>query len=81
MEEKIYCNICDGLIYVNDIEDHITNSIHKDSKNHFIQQLNSVKINEYITNKSTICIWKIPKLEMSFKAFDIIYYQINCYSY
>jgi len=61
MEEKIYCNICDGLIYVNDIEDHITNSIHKDSKNHFIQQLNSVKINEYITNKSTICIWKNSK--------------------
>jgi len=61
MEEKIYCNICDGLIYVNDIEDHITNSIHKDSKNHFIQQLNSVKINENITNKSTICIWKNSK--------------------
>jgi len=61
MEEKIYCNICEGLIYVNDIEDHITNSIHKDSKNHFIQQLNSVKINENITNKSTICIWKNSK--------------------
>jgi hypothetical protein len=61
MEEKIYCNICDGLIYVNDIEDHITNSIHKDSKNHFIQQLNSVKINENITNKSTYCIWKNSK--------------------
>ena len=61
MEEKIYCNICDGLIYVNDIEDHITNSTHKDSKNHFIQQLNSVKINEKITNKSTYCIWKNSK--------------------
>ncbi len=61
MEEKIYCNICEGLIYVNDIEDHITNSIHKDSKNHFIQQLNSVKINENITNKSTYCIWKNSK--------------------
>jgi len=61
MEEKIYCNICDGLIYVNDIEDHITNSIHKDSKNHFIQQLNAVKINEKIKNKSTYCIWKNSK--------------------
>jgi hypothetical protein len=61
MEEKIYCNICQELIYVNDIEDHIKNSIHKDSKNHFIQQLNSVKINENITNKSTYCIWKNSK--------------------
>ncbi|HKO40616.1 MAG TPA: hypothetical protein VJU85_05090 [Nitrososphaeraceae archaeon] len=61
MEEKIYCNICEELIYVNDIEDHIKNSIHKDSKNHFIQQLNSVKINENITNKSTYCIWKNSK--------------------
>ncbi len=58
MEEKIYCNICQELIYVNDIEDHIKNSIHKDSKNHFIQQLNSVKINENITNESTYSIWK-----------------------
>ena len=61
MEEKIYCNICQELIYVNDIEDHIKNSIHKDSKNHFIQELNSVKINENITNKSTYCIWKNSK--------------------
>jgi hypothetical protein len=61
MEEKIYCNICEELIYVNNIEDHIKNSIHKDSKNHFIQQLNSVKINENITNKSTYCIWKNSK--------------------
>ena len=58
MEEKIYCNICEGLIYVNDIENHITTSIHKDSKNRFIQQLNSVNIDDNITDKSTYGIWK-----------------------
>ena len=58
MEEKIHCNICDVLIYVNDIADHITTSIHKNSKNRFIQQLNSVKIDDNITDKSTYDIWK-----------------------
>ena len=46
MEEKIHCNICDVLIYVNDIENHITNSIHKNSKNHYIQQLYSVGLDD-----------------------------------
>lgn len=58
MEEKIHCNICDVLIYDNDIENHITTSIHKNSKNRFIQQLNSVKIDDNITDKSTYDIWK-----------------------
>jgi hypothetical protein len=58
MEEKIHCNICDVLIYVNDIENHITNPIHKNSKNRFIQQLYSVMIDENITNKSTYSIWE-----------------------
>lgn len=58
MEEKIHCNICDVLIYVNDIANHITTSIHKNSKNRFIQQLNSVKIDDNITDKSTYDIWK-----------------------
>ena len=58
MEEKIYCNICDVFIYVNDIENHITNPIHKNSKNRYIQQLYSVELDDNITNKSTYCVWK-----------------------
>lgn len=58
MEEKIYCNICDVLIYVNDIENHITNPIHKDSKNCYKQQLYSVGLDDNITNKSTYYVWK-----------------------
>jgi hypothetical protein len=58
MEEKIYCNICDVFIYVNEIENHITNSIHKKSKNEYIQQLSFVELDDKITNNSTYCIWK-----------------------
>ena len=61
MEEKIHCNICDVLIYVNDIENHITNPIHKNSKNRYIQQLYSVGLDDTITNKSTYYIWKKTK--------------------
>jgi hypothetical protein len=58
MEEKFYCNICDVLIYVNDIENHITNPTHKDSKNLYKQQLYSVGLDDNITNKSTYYVWK-----------------------
>jgi hypothetical protein len=58
MEEKIHCNICDVFIYVNDIENHITNPIHKDSKNRYIQQLYSVWLDDNITNKSTYYVWQ-----------------------
>jgi hypothetical protein len=61
MEEKIHCNICDVLIYVKDIENHITNPIHKNSKNRYIQQLYSVDLDDNITNKSTYFIWKKTK--------------------
>jgi hypothetical protein len=61
MEEKIHCNICDVLIYFNEIENHITNLIHKNSKNRFIQQLYSVMIDENINNKSTYSIWENSK--------------------
>jgi hypothetical protein len=61
MEEKIHCNICDVLIYVNDIENHITNPIHKNSKNRYLQQLYSVRLDDNITNKSTYYIWKKTK--------------------
>jgi hypothetical protein len=61
MEEKIHCNICDVLIYVNDIENHITNPIHKNSKNRYIQHLYSVGLDYNITNKSTYYIWKKTK--------------------
>ena len=61
MEEKIHCNICDVLIYVNDIENHITNPVHKNSKNRYIQQLYSVGLYDNITNKSTYYIWKKTK--------------------
>jgi hypothetical protein len=58
MEEKIYCNICDVIIYVNEIENHITNSIHKKSKNEYIQQLSFIERDDKITNESTYCVWK-----------------------
>jgi len=58
MEEKIHCNICDVFIYVNDIENHITDPIHKDSKNRYIQQLYSVWLDDNITNKSTYYVWQ-----------------------
>lgn len=58
MEEKIHCNICDVFIYVNDIENHIRNPIHKDSKNRYIQQLYSVWLDDNITNKSTYYVWQ-----------------------
>jgi hypothetical protein len=58
MEEKILCNICDIFIYVNDIENHITNPIHKDLKNRYIQQLYSVCLDDNITNKSTYYVWQ-----------------------
>jgi hypothetical protein len=61
MEEKIHCNICDVLIYVNDIENHITNPIHKNSKNRYIQHLYSVGLDDNMTNKSTYDIWKKTK--------------------
>ena len=61
MEEKIHCNICNVLIYVNDIENHITNPIHKNSKNRYIQHLYSVGLDDIITNKSTYYIWKKTK--------------------
>ena len=61
MEEKIHCNICDVLVYVNDIENHITNPIHKNSKNRYIQHLYSVGLDNNITNKSTSYIWKKTK--------------------
>ena len=61
MEEKIHCNICDVLIYVNDIENHITNPIHKNSKSRYIQHLYSVGLDDNITNKSTSYIWKKTK--------------------
>ena len=61
MEEKIHCNICDALIYVNDIENHITNPIHKNSKNRYIQQLYSIGLEDNITNKSTYYTWKKTK--------------------
>lgn len=58
MEEKIHCNICDVFIYVNDIENHITNPTHKDSKNRHKQQLYSVGLDDNITNKSTYYVWQ-----------------------
>jgi hypothetical protein len=57
MEEKIYCNICDEVIYVKDIENHITNSIHKKSKKEYLQRLSSVERDNKITNESTYSIW------------------------
>ena len=57
MEEKIYCNICDEVIYVKDIENHITNSIHKKSKKEYLHQLSSVERDNKITNESTYSIW------------------------
>ena len=53
MEEKYNCNICNLLIDINDIENHIETQNHKDSKNQYIQQLNSLKTNEKMTNNSS----------------------------
>ena len=58
MEEKYNCNICNLLIDINDIENHIKTQIHKDSKNQYIQQLNSLKTNEKMTNNSSYYEWK-----------------------
>jgi len=58
MEEKYKCNICNLLIDIDDIEDHIKTQNHKDSKNQYIQQLNSLKANEKMTNNSTYNEWK-----------------------
>ena len=57
MEEKYNCNICNLLIDINDIENHIKTQNHKDSKNQYIQQLNSLKTNE-MTNNSSYYEWK-----------------------
>ena len=61
MKEKITCNICNILIYGNNIENHIMTPKHKNSKNRFIQQLFSVEIDSKITNKSTYHVWKNNK--------------------
>lgn len=58
MEEKYNCNICNLLIDINDIENHIKTPNHKDSKNQYIQQLNSLKTNENMTNNSSYEEWK-----------------------
>ena len=58
MEEKYKCNICNLLIDINDIENHIKTQNHKDSKNQYIQQLNSLDTNEKMTNKSSYEEWK-----------------------
>ena len=57
MDEKYLCNICNLLIGSNDIENHIKTQNHEDSKNHYIQQLNSLKTNEKMTNNSTYHEW------------------------
>jgi U1 zinc finger len=58
MDEKYYCNICNMLIDSNIIENHIKTQNHKDSKNQYIQQLNSLKTNEKMTNNSSYTEWK-----------------------
>lgn len=58
MEEKYKCNICNLLIDIDDIEDHIKTQNHKDSQNQYIQQLNSLKTNEKMTNNSSYYEWK-----------------------
>ena len=45
------------VIGSNDIENHIKTQNHKDSKNQYIQQLNSLKTNEKMTNNSTYHEW------------------------
>ena len=58
MEETYHCNICNLLIDFNDIENHIKTQTHKNSKNQFIHQLNSLKTNEKMTNNSSYYEWK-----------------------
>ncbi|HJU58123.1 MAG TPA: hypothetical protein VJ583_00085 [Nitrososphaeraceae archaeon] len=58
MEEKYNCNICNLLVDINDIENHIKTQDHKDLKNQYIKQLNSLDKNEKITNKSSYEEWK-----------------------
>jgi hypothetical protein len=61
MEDKIHCNICNVLIYLNNIENHLTTPEHKNSKNRYTEQLNSLEINDNINNKSTYYKWKNTK--------------------
>ena len=61
MEDKIHCNICNVFIYLNNIENHLTTPEHKNSKNRYTEQLNSLEINNNITNKSTYYKWKNTK--------------------
>jgi hypothetical protein len=61
MEDKIHCNICNVFIYLNNIENHLTTSEHKNSKNRYTEQLNFLEINNNITNKSTYYKWKDTK--------------------
>ena len=61
MEEKIHCNICNVFIYLNNIENHLITPEHKNSKNRYTEQLNSLEINNNITNKSTYHKWKDTK--------------------
>jgi hypothetical protein len=58
MEETYHCNICNLLIDFNDIENHIKTQTHKNSKNQFIHQLNSLETNEKMTNNSSYHEWK-----------------------
>lgn len=58
MEEKYSCNICNLLIHNDDIENHIKTQNHKDSKNQYIKQLNSLDTNKNMTNKSSYEEWK-----------------------
>jgi hypothetical protein len=58
MEEKYNCNICNLLVDINDIENHIKTQDHKDLKNQYIKQLNSLDKNEKINNKSSYEEWK-----------------------
>ena len=58
MEEKYNCNICNLLVDINDIENHIKTQDHKDLKNQYIKQLNSLDTNEKMTNKSSYEEWK-----------------------
>jgi hypothetical protein len=61
MEEKIYCNICNILIYCDTIENHIITPKHMNSKKRYTQQLFSVEVDTKITNKSTYDVWKNSK--------------------
>jgi hypothetical protein len=61
MEDKIHCNICNVFIYLNNMENHLTTPEHKNAKNRYTEQLNSLEINNNITNKSTYHKWKDTK--------------------